>query len=53
MNRNVDDDEVRPEYGFSRGKRGKHYAGTDAVFHIPVYLAARVKHFETPGMRVY
>ena len=45
MNRNVDDDDMRPEYDFSCGERGKHYAGTDAVFHIPVYLDQDVQRF--------
>lgn len=45
MNRNVDDDDMRSEYDFSRGERGKHYAGPDAVFHIPVYLDQDVQTF--------
>jgi hypothetical protein len=45
MNRNVDDDEMRPAYDFSRGERGKHYAGPDALFHIPVYLDPDVQRF--------
>ena len=47
MNRNVDDDDMRPEYDFSHGERGKHYAGADAVFHIPVYLDQDVQTFLT------
>jgi hypothetical protein len=31
------DDEMKPEYDFSRAERGKHFAGTDAVLHVPVY----------------
>jgi hypothetical protein len=45
MNRTEDDDSMRPEYDFSRGERGKHYAGPDAVFHIPVYLDQDVQTF--------
>jgi hypothetical protein len=45
MNHNVDDDDMRPEYDFSGGQRGKHYAGPDAVFHIPVYLDQDVQTF--------
>jgi hypothetical protein len=32
------DDDMQPEYDFSRAERGKHYAGPKAVFHVPVYL---------------
>jgi hypothetical protein len=39
------DDDMRPEYDFSRAQRGKHFAGTDAVFHIPVYLDQDVQAF--------
>ena len=39
------DDDMKPEYDFSRGKRGKHFAGTDAVLHIPVYLDQEVQAF--------
>jgi hypothetical protein len=31
------DDEMREEYDFSKGERGKFYK-PDAQFHIPVYL---------------
>ncbi len=44
MSTNPDDD-MRPEYDFSRARRGKHFAGTDAVFHIPVYLDQDVQAF--------
>jgi hypothetical protein len=44
MSTNPDDD-MRPEYDFSRAQRGKHFAGTDAVFHIPVYLDQDVQAF--------
>jgi len=36
---------MRPEYDFSRAERGKHFAGTDAVFHVPVYLDQDVQNF--------
>jgi hypothetical protein len=36
---------MRPEYDFSRAQRGKHFAGIDAVFHIPVYLDQDVQAF--------
>lgn len=39
------DDEMKTEYDFSRAERGKHYAGPDAVFHIPVYLEQDVQAF--------
>lgn len=44
MNLDLDDD-MKPEYDFSRAERGKHYAGADAVFHIPVYLDQEVQAF--------
>ena len=44
MNSNLDDD-MKPEYDFSRAERGKHYAGADAVLHIPVYLEQDVQTF--------
>ena len=44
MSTNPDDD-MRPEYDFSRAQRGKHFAGADAVFHIPVYLDQDVQAF--------
>lgn len=44
MNNNSDDD-MKPEYDFSHAERGKHYAGADAVFHIPVYLEQEVQAF--------
>jgi hypothetical protein len=44
MNEDVDD-EMKPEYDFSRAERGRHYAGADAVFHIPVYLEQEVQEF--------
>lgn len=44
MNTNRDDD-TKPEYDFSRAERGKHFAGADAVFHIPVYLEQDVQTF--------
>ena len=44
MNSNQDDD-MKPEYDFSRAERGKHFAGTDAVFHIPVYLEQDIQTF--------
>jgi len=42
---NDSDDDMKPEYDFSRAERGKHYAGSDAVFHIPVYLEQEVQAF--------
>ena len=39
------DDNMKPEYDFSRAERGKHFAGADAVFHIPVYLEQDVQTF--------
>jgi hypothetical protein len=39
------DDEMKPEYDFSGAEPGKHYAGADAVFHIPVYLEPDVQNF--------
>ena len=44
MNTNCDDD-MKPEYDFSRAERGKHFAGADAGFHIPVYLEQDVQTF--------
>lgn len=44
MNTNRDED-MKPEYDFSRAERGKHFAGADAVFHIPVYLEQDVQTF--------
>jgi hypothetical protein len=44
MNLDLDDD-MKPEYDFSRAERGKHYAGADAVLHIPVYLEQEVQAF--------
>jgi hypothetical protein len=44
MNKDLDDD-MKPEYDFSRAERGRHYAGADAVFHIPVYLEQEVQAF--------
>ena len=41
------DDDMRPEYDFSRAQRGMHFAGTDAVFHIPIYLDQDVEAFLT------
>ena len=38
-------DDMRPEYDFSRAQRGRHFAGTDAAFHIPVYLEQDVQAF--------
>jgi hypothetical protein len=42
---NTPDEEMKPEYDFSRAERGKHYAGPGAVFHIPVYLEQDVQNF--------
>jgi hypothetical protein len=36
---------MKGEYDFSRAERGKHYAGADAVFHIPVFLQEEVQAF--------
>lgn len=36
---------MKPEYDFSRAERGKHYAGPDAMFHVPVYLEQEVEAF--------
>jgi len=38
-------DEMKPEYYFSRAQRGRHFAGTDAAFHIPVFLEQDVQAF--------
>ncbi|MGC9945517.1 MAG: hypothetical protein ABSF64_03900 [Bryobacteraceae bacterium] len=45
MNNDSHDDMMKPEYDFSRAERGKHYAGPDAVFHVPVYLEQEVQAF--------
>lgn len=42
---NDSDNGMKPEYDFSRAERGKHYAGPDAVFHVPVYLEQDVQAF--------
>lgn len=42
---NDQDDDMKPEYDFSRAERGKHYAGAGAIFHIPVYLDQEVQAF--------
>jgi len=39
------DDDMRPDYDFSRAQRGRHFAGAGAVFHIPVYLDQDVQAF--------
>jgi hypothetical protein len=39
------DDDMKREYDFSKAERGKHYAGPDAVFHIPIYLQEDVQSF--------
>ena len=44
MSTNLDDD-MKPEYDFSRAQRGRHFAGTDAAFHIPAYLDQDVQAF--------
>lgn len=44
MSTNPDDD-MKPEYDFSHAQRGRHFAGTDAAFHIPVYLEQDVQTF--------
>lgn len=44
MNANPNDD-MKPEYDFSGVQRGRHFAGADAVFHIPVYLDQDVQAF--------
>lgn len=44
MNSNEEDD-MKPEYDFRRAERGKHFAGADAIFHIPVYLDPEVQSF--------
>lgn len=36
---------MNAEYDFSGAESGKHYAGADAVFHIPVYLQEDVQSF--------
>lgn len=36
---------MKPEYDFSQAERGRHYAGADAVFHVPVYLEQEVQAF--------
>jgi hypothetical protein len=42
---NDEDNDMKAEYDFSRAERGKHFAGTDAVFHVPVYLDQDVQSF--------
>jgi hypothetical protein len=42
---NDEDNDMKAEYDFSRAERGKHFAGTDAVFHVPVYLDQDVQNF--------
>ena len=42
---NDQDDDMQPEYDFRRAERGKHYAGRDAIFHVPVYLDQEVQNF--------
>jgi len=39
------DGDMKREYNFSKAERGKHYAGPNAVFHIPVYLQEDVQSF--------
>ena len=39
------DGNMKREYDFSKAGKGKHYAGPDAVFHIPVYLQEDVQSF--------
>ncbi len=39
------DGDMKREYDFSKAERGKHYAGPDAVFHIPVFLQQDVQSF--------
>jgi hypothetical protein len=36
---------MKPEYDFSRAERGKHFAGTDAELHVPVYLDRDIQNF--------
>jgi hypothetical protein len=46
MNVDLDlDDDMKTQYDFRRAERGKHCAGADAVFHIPVYLEQEVQAF--------
>jgi hypothetical protein len=43
---NDEDNDMKAEYDFSRAERGKHFAGSDAVFHVvPVYLDEDVQSF--------
>lgn len=42
---NNDQDDMKPEYDFSRAERGKHFAGPEAVLHAPVYLDPEVQAF--------
>jgi len=44
MNNDLGDD-MKPEYDFRRAERVRHYAGTDAVFHVPVNLEPEVQAF--------
>ena len=44
MNNDADDD-MKPGYDFTRAERGKHFAGADAVFHVPVYLDQDIQNF--------
>lgn len=37
----MSEDEMREEYDFSRGERGKFYRA-NALFHLPIYLEEAV-----------
>ncbi len=39
------DEDLKPEYDFSHAERGKHYAGPDADFHVPVYLNQKLQTY--------
>jgi hypothetical protein len=46
-NRNSEDDDMRPEYDFSKGERGKFYIPPTAVVSMPVYLEPEVESYLT------
>ena len=44
MNTTADSGEIRPEYDFSKGVRGKFY-NKNAKFHLPIYLEPEIEIF--------
>ena len=43
--RNIEDDDMRPEYDFSNAERGKFYIPPTAVVSLPVYLEPEVESY--------